>query len=293
MPRPIWKGSISFGLVNIPITLLPAEKSSDLHFQMIDSRNHARVRYQRVNEVTGEEVPWDEIVKGYEYEEDNYILLSDEDFKRADQEATKTIEIEDFVDFEAIDHTYFDKPYYLVPGKGGEKGYVLLREALRRTGRAGIARVVIRTKEYLTALVPQGDALILELLRYHHALRSLEEFDIPHGDLKNYKVSERELDLAETLVDSMKAEWQPEKYHDEYRDSLMKWIDKKAREGKVEALPEEKEAEEAAEGGKVVDMMALLKKSVEEKGGAERKGGRKKPPSQTGRRSVKSKAGNK
>jgi DNA end-binding protein Ku len=293
MPRPIWKGSISFGLVNIPITLLPAEKSSDLHFQMIDSRNHARVRYQRVNEVTGEEVPWDEIVKGYEYEEDNYILLSDEDFKRADQEATKTIEIEDFVDFEAIDHTYFDKPYYLVPGKGGEKGYVLLREALRRTGRAGIARVVIRTKEYLTALVPQGDALILELLRYHHALRSLEEFDIPHGDLKNYKVSERELDLAETLVDSMKAEWQPEKYHDEYRDSLMKWIDKKASEGKVEALPEEKETEEAAEGGKVVDMMALLKRSVEEKGGAERKGGRKKTASQTGRRSDKSKAGNK
>ncbi|MEZ4601205.1 MAG: Ku protein [Syntrophotaleaceae bacterium] len=293
MPRPIWKGSISFGLVNIPITLLPAEKSSDLHFQMIDSRNKARVRYQRVNEATGEEVPWNDIVKGYEYQEGNYVLLSDEDFKRADQEATKTIEIEDFVEFSAIDHTYFDKPYYLVPGKGGEKGYVLLREALQRTGRVGIARVVIRTKEYLTALIPQGDALILELLRYQRELRNLEEYNIPHGSLKDYKISERELDLAETLVDSMKAEWQPEKYHDEYRDALMKWIEKKVSEGQVEALPEEKEKEVAAEGGKVVDMMALLKRSLEEKGGGERKGGGRKTSGESRRRSDKSKAGKK
>lgn len=270
MPRPIWKGSISFGLVNIPITLFPAERQYDLHFQMIDSRNHARVRYQRVNEVTGEEVPWSEIVKGYEFEDGNYVLLSDEDFRQADREAAKTIEIKDFVDIKAIDFAYFDKPYYLVPDKGGEKGYVLLREALRRKGKVGIARVVIRTKEYLAALIPEGDALVLDLLRYHRQLRDLGEYAIPHGDLEDFKVTRKELDLAETLVESMAAEWEPEKYHDEYRDSLMAWIEKKAREGKIEALPEER-AEEAAEGAKVIDMMALLKKSLQEKGTGERK----------------------
>lgn len=270
MPRPIWKGSISFGLVNIPITLFPAEKQSELHFQMIDSRNHARVRYQRVNEATGEDVPWNDIVKGYEFQDGNYVLLSDEDFKQADREASKTIEIEDFVEIDAINYVYFDKPYYLVPAKGGEKGYVLLREALRRKGMVGIARVVIRTKEYLAALIPEGDALVLDLLRYHQQLRDLGEYAIPHGDLEDYKVSQKELDLAETLVESMTAEWEPEKYHDEYSDSLMAWIEKKAREGKTEALPEEK-AEEAAEAGKVIDMMALLKKSLEAKGEPARK----------------------
>lgn len=277
MPRPVWKGSISFGLVNIPIILHPAEKSSELHFQMIDSRNNARVRYQRVNEVTGEEVPWSEIVKGYEYEDGSYVMLSDEDFKRADREATKTIEIEDFVELDAIDRTFFDKPYYLAPAKGGEKGYVLLREALRRSGRVGIARVVIRTREYLAALVPQGDALVLELLRYRQELRDPGELDIPRGDPKSYKISERELELAENLVDSMKSEWKPGKYHDEYRDTLMKWIEKKVREGKTEALAEEEKEEPAETGGKVIDMMALLKKSLEGKDRGERKKTPKKP----------------
>jgi len=285
MPRPIWKGSISFGLVNIPITLFPAERQFDLHFQMIDSRNHARVRYKRVNEVTGEEVPWNEIVKGYEFEDDNYILLSDEDFKQADREASKLIEIEDFVEIDAIDYAYYDKPYYLVPGKGGEKGYVLLREALRRKGKVGIARVVIRTKEYLAALIPEGDALVLDLLRYHQQLRDLDEYAIPHGELEDFKVTRKELDLAETLVESMAADWEPEKYHDEYRDALMAWIEKKASEGRTEALPEEKEAEAAAEGGKVIDMMSLLKKSLEEKGeGGRRTKGKEKgePPGRKG-----------
>lgn len=266
MPRPIWKGSISFGLVNIPIALFPGEKQVDLHFQLIDSRNHARVRYRRVNEVTGDEVPWNEIVKGYEYEDGNFVLLSDEDFKHADREATRTIEIEDFVDVSAIDRVYFEKPYYLVPGKGGEKGYVLLREALRRSGKIGIARVVIHTREYLAALFPEGDAMVLDLLRYRQELRDLVEFDLPHGDLKSYKISDKELELAESLVNSMAAEWEPEKYRDEYREALLGWIEKKVHEGKTAALPEE-EAEEAVPGGKVIDMMALLKKSLEERTG--------------------------
>ena len=166
MARPIWKGHISFGLINIPVTLYPAEQRSELHFNLIDDRNKARVRYQRVNERTGEEVPWDNIVKGYEYEENEYVLLGDADFKQADVKATQTVELEDFVTAEEINGIYFDKPYYLVPSKAGIKGYVLLRETLKKTKKMGIARVVIRTREYVAALFPKGRGLVLDLLRY-------------------------------------------------------------------------------------------------------------------------------
>jgi DNA end-binding protein Ku len=274
MPRPTWKGSISFGLVNIPIVPYPGEKSKELNFHMIDSRNKARVRYQRVNELTGEEVPMDAIVKGYEYDNGNYVLLSDEDFKVADRDATKTIQIEDFVNLEAIPKAYFEKPYFLAPGKGGEKGYVLLREALQRTGQVGIARVVIRTKEYLSAVIPQEKMLILEVLRYQQELKDPAELNLPEGDLKDYKVSSKELELAEMLIDSMKAEWEPGKYRDEYSTILMQWIEKKIQAGNTEALPESGEEEAApAGGGKVIDMMALLKKSLEKKGAAKKVAG--------------------
>jgi DNA end-binding protein Ku len=265
MPRPTWKGNISFGLVNIPIVLYPGEKRSELHFHMIDSRNRARIRYQRVNEVTGEEVPMSEIVKGYEYDDGNYVLLSDEDFEQASPEATKTVQIEDFVELDSIPKAYFEKPYFLAPGKGGEKGYVLLREALQRTGRVGIARVVIRTKEYLSAVIPQGNTLVLEILRYQHELRNPEELNLPEGDTKKFKISAKELELAEMLIDSMKAEWEPGKYKDEYSRVLMEWIEKKIRAGNTEALPEREEEASESEG-KVIDMMALLKRSLEKRG---------------------------
>lgn len=267
MARPIWKGQISFGLVSIPITLYSAEKRFDLHFKLLDSRDKAKIRYSRINEVTGEEVPWDQIVKGYEYDDDKYVLIDDEEFKKVAVEATRTIEIEDFVDNDSIDHVYFDKPYFVVPDKKNRKGYVLLREVLRKSGKVGIARVVIHTREYLSALFVMGDVMVLELLRFEQEIRNPEEFELPGGSLSDYKVTKKEVDLAEKLVEAMTVKWQPEKYQDEYRSELMEWIQKKAGAGGLEAPPESGEEPGEEEGGKVIDMMELLKKSVEGKGG--------------------------
>src|SRR5215813_1108253 len=205
MARPIWKGHISFGLVNIPISLYSAEDRTDLSFQLLDSRDHAHVRYHRVNEVTGEEVPWDRIVKGYEYDDGNYVLLSEEELENASPELTKTIEIEQFVDVADIDIRYFERPYMLVPDKKGEKGYVLLREAIAESGKAGIAKVVIRGRQYLAALMAQGNALVLELLRFHQELIDLAEFDLPSSNLREYGVAKKEIDLAMKLIGGMTA----------------------------------------------------------------------------------------
>jgi DNA end-binding protein Ku len=262
MPRPIWKGHISFGLVNIPVVLEGAESPKELQFNLLDSRNRARVRYERVNDATGEPVPWNEIVKGYEYEEGQYVLLSDEDFKRAAVEASQTIAIEDFVDRDAIDVRYCDKPYYVLPGNRGEKGYVLLHEALTKTGKAGIARVVIRTRQYLAALLPVGPALVLNLLRFHDELRPLDELKLPSSDLAEHKIAPRELEMAGRLVKSMSTRWKPEKYHDEYRAALMKWIEQKARTAPLAQTPavDTPEPEPA-----VVNIMDLLQRSLEQK----------------------------
>lgn len=262
--RPIWKGHISFGLVTIPITLYSGEKRTDLHFHMLDSRNQARVRFQRVNEETGEEVPWNEIVRAYEFDSGNYVVVTDEDFRRAAIEATKTIDIESFVNRDAIDCVYFDRPYYLVAGTRGEKGYVLLRETLQRTGKVGIAKVVIHSRQYLAALIPQGDALVLDLMRFQQEVRDPSEFDLPRGDIHDYKVSDREINMAEQLVASMTAEWNPAEYHDEYRDALMSWIERKAQAGGM--VPGRTAAEEARESGgaEIIDIMDLLKRSMEQ-----------------------------
>lgn len=262
MARPIWKGSISFGLVNVPITLYTAENKNDLHFKLLDKRTRSEVRYERVSEATGQQVPLDQIVKGYRYEGGDYILLTDEDFKKAAVEATQMIEISDFVDLKAIEYKYFEKPYYVVPDKKAEKGYVLLREVLKRTGKVAISKVVIRTRQYLAALIPQGNALVLEILRYYQELREQAEFNFPAAGLEEYKVSERELQIAEMLVESMTGEWDPLQYHDEYHDALMQWIEKKARAGGAVSPAEERV--EGVERGKVVDMMELLKKSVQQ-----------------------------
>jgi DNA end-binding protein Ku len=275
MARPIWKGQISFGLVNIPVTLYGAESRFDLHFQMLDSRNHARVRYERVNEQTGEEVPWNEIVKAFEYDDDsNYVLLKEEDLKRLKAEADQTVEITDFVKAEEIDPLYFEKPYYLVPGKKGKKGYVLLRETLSRSGTLGMARVVIRSRQYLAALLPVKQALVLNLLRWPQELKKIEEYDIPQGNLADYKVSAGEVKMALALVETMTQPWSPERYHDEHREAMMRWIDEQVEQGKV-TLVRQKEKEESAEGAgreesgaRVVDMMELLKKSMAKRGKA-------------------------
>jgi len=261
MARPVWKGHVSFGLVNIPVVLYTAEKRADLSFRLIDSQNSARVRYERVNEETGEEVPWDRIVKGYEYDDHNYVLLSEDELEHASVEMTRTIEIQQFVDIENIDVRYFDRPYLLVPDKHGQKGYVLLREAIASSGKAGIATVVIRARQYLAALMSMGDALVLELLRYSQELRDLDEFAFPTSDLRSTKVSKKEIGLATKLIDGMTAKWDASKYHDEYRDVLMKLIEKKVKTGQTEAIDVEPD-EEVEDEPKTIDFMEVLKQSV-------------------------------
>jgi DNA end-binding protein Ku len=262
MARPIWKGHISFGLVNVPVVLHAAERrAGDLSFRMIDSRNSARVRYERVNEETGEEVPWDKIVKGYEYEGGNYVLMSDEELENASPEMTRTIEIEQFVSLEDIDIRYFERPYVLVPGNKGEKGYVLLREAIREAGKAGIAKVVIRARQYLGALIAQGDALVLELLRYDQELMDLSEYELPSSDLRANHVAKKEIELATKLIGGMTVKWNASKFHDEYREALMKLVQKKVDSGQTEAI--EDIEEEEAPIRQTINFMDVLKRSVE------------------------------
>lgn len=260
MARAIWKGSISFGLVNIPVGLYSAESRDEIHFKLLDRRNMSPIRYKRVNEESGREVPWEETVRGYELSDGKYVALTDEDLKRAAPEATQSIDIIDFVDLEDISPLYFDKPYYLAPDKKGAKSYALLRETLRRTGKVGIAKVVIRTRQYLAAVVPRSDVLTLELMRYAHELRDPKDLNVPHG---KQGVSERELEMAEKLVEGMVEKWDPEKYKDDYRRDVMKMIEERVEAGELEASSEPEPKREKPAGGQVVDLMALLKSSLE------------------------------
>ncbi|WP_281783519.1 Ku protein [Sinimarinibacterium flocculans] len=265
MPRPIWTGAISFGLLNIPVQLMPAERRVDLQFHLLDSRDRKRVRYERVNSETGEEVPWKEIVKAYEFSKGNYVLLEPEDIARAAPESKESVDIEAFVDPEQISLRYFDRPYYLVPARKAEKGYVLLRETLREQRKAGLARVVIRTREYLALVRPEGPALLLLLLRYPQELVDMDEYGFPQGSLRSYKLAPRELQMAKELVTSMSAPWTPDGYRNEFRERLLSVMKARARKGKT-ATAEPEDTEPPAETvGNVVDFMALLKKSIAEK----------------------------
>jgi len=264
MARAIWKGSITFGLVNIPVGLYSAETRDEIHFKLLDSKTKSPIHYKRVSEESSKEVSWEDTVRGYEFSPGKFVVLSDEDLKRAAPEATQTIDIVDFVDIDEISPLYFDKPYYLGPDKKGAKAYALLREVLRRTKKVGIAKVVIRTRQYLSAVVARGDVLTLELMRYAHELRDPSELDVPKG---KEGVSERELDMAERLVEGMVDAWDPEKYKDDYRRDLMKMIEERAKAGDLEASPEPA-PKPKPRGDNVVDLMALLKRSVEEGGSA-------------------------
>lgn len=263
MARAIWKGSISFGLVHIPVGLFSAEKTNDLSFRQLDRRNLSPVGYRKYNKATGEEVESDVIVKGYEYESGHYVVLSDEDLLRANPEKTQTVEITDFVDLEDIEPVFYDKPYYLAPTGKNAKGYALLREALKRTRKVGIAKVVIRSREYLSAVVPQGNVLVLEILRYADEIRSTDDLEVPGDDLQALGVNDREVEMAERLVEGMTAEWTPEKYHDTYREDLMGLIQGRIDSGHTNE-PDESPVPEVGEArGDVIDIMSLLKRSVE------------------------------
>jgi DNA end-binding protein Ku len=249
--------------VNVPVELYSAQKrSAELDLTMLDKRDLAPVGYQRVNKASGREVPWEDVVKGYEYEDDKYVVLSEEDFRRANPEASKTVDIVAFVEVRDIAPIYFETPYYLGPGKRGEKAYALLRDAMAKSGKAGIASVVIRTRQYLAALIPQGEALVLNTLRYHKELRTAEELEIPEK-LKGAKVSSKEIDMALRLIEDMADEWRPEKYHDTYREDLLKRVEEKVKAGQTEEITEPEKEDKAPKGAQVIDLMSLLKKSVE------------------------------
>lgn len=264
MAHAIWKGSISFGLVNIPVGLYSAEKRNEMDFTLLDRKDLSPIGYKKVSKTTGNEVAATEIVKGYEYEEGRYVLLGNEDFKRASPKATQTVEIIDFIDASDIQSIYFDKPYYLAPDRRGKKGYALLREALKRTGKAGVARVVIHTREYMGLVIPYDKVLVLNLLRYAGELKNPGELDIPAEGVEEAGVNAKELEMAERLVDGMVSKWDPGKYHDKYRQELLDYIQKKIEYGQTEKIPEAVPEAAPVRGAEVIDLMSLLKKSVEE-----------------------------
>jgi DNA end-binding protein Ku len=268
MARPIWNGTISFGLLNVPVQLFSGERTVDLHLRMLDSRDRSPIRYERVNSETGEEVPWKDVVKAFEYEKGSYVVIDEEEMRKAHPEATETVEIEAFVERESIDPRYFEKPYYLIAGKKAEKGYVLLREVLKKSGKVGIAKVVIRTRQYLAAVMPLDSALVLNLMRFPQEIVPPEEFAFPEGPLGKYRVTQKELEMADTLLESMAIAWNPDDYKDDFRSKLRTIIDEQiaVQEGKT---PRKAAAAKHPAGAStnVVDFMALLKKSLEGKGG--------------------------
>lgn len=278
--RPVWRGTISFGLVSVPVALLPAERRTDIQLHMIDSRNLSRVRYERVNVETGEEVPWDQIVKGYEYSDGSYVVITEEELKKAAPRQTQAIDIEAFVELSEIDLTYFDRPYYVAPRPGGEKGYVLLRDVLRESGKAGVARVVIRTRQHLAALVGRDDVLVLNLLRFPQEIIPASRLELPEA-LAATRIGPAERTMAKSLVDSMTAPWRPKDYHDEFRDTLMKWIEERVRTGKVERVTE---AEDTDEPPAPINIMDALRKSLDRTGhtGAADRSERKPPRRKAG-----------
>jgi len=262
MARPIWTGTLSFGLLNVPVSLMPGERRTDLQFRMLDSRDRKPVRYERVNADTGEEVPWKDVVKAFEYDKGSYVVLEESDIKAAAPESHETVEVETFIDAGALDPRYYEKPYVLVPSKKAEKGYVLLRETLRESGRIGIARVVIRTREYLAAVIPQDKALVLMLLRYPQELVDPNDYALPEGKPSDYRITARELQMAAQLLDSMAGDWQPDSYRDEFRERLQAIIRKriKGKGGTTSIEEEDQPGDEATTN--VVDFMALLQQSL-------------------------------
>jgi DNA end-binding protein Ku len=259
--RTLWKGAISFGLVHIPVTLHSAVAESRMKFNLLDKQSMAPVGNQQVNKATGEAMQKEEVVKGFEVEKDQYVVLSPDEIKAALPRSTQTIDIEAFVDIADVPTVFFHKPYYVSPaGKGGQKPFALLRETLVRTGKAGVARIVISTKQHLAALVPAGNGLVLNLLRWEEEVREVSGLPWPDKDVK---VSAAELKMAEQLVAAMAGPWQPDLFHDEFREKLMELVEQKASEGGLRAVQPLPGEEVDGEGGSnVIDLTELLKRSL-------------------------------
>ena len=257
--RAIWKGAISFSLVNIPISLYPATRSEDLKFRLLRKTDLSPINYKRVAEADGKEVPWDDIVKGYEYEKGKFVVLKEEDFRRADVEATQSVEIVEFVELEEIDPIFYDKPYYLEPQKGGDKAYTLLRDSLKQKKKVGIAKVVIKTRQHLAAIKPEKNSLVLELMHFAEELIDYNQLQIP-GQLV---VGAKELDMATELIDRMTGKWQPDKYTDEYKHALLDVINKKIEAGGEIAEPVPAGKRKATND---IDLVSVLQESLEHAG---------------------------
>jgi DNA end-binding protein Ku len=265
MARSMWKGAISFGLVHIPVEMYPAASDQGLDLTMLDRRDFAPIGFKRYNKATGKEVSWDDIVKGYEYKEGEYVVLTDEDLRRANPEATQSIDIIAFVNAEQVPLIYYEQPYYLAPGKGGDKVYALLRETLREVGKIGIANVVIRVKQHLAALVCVGDTIVLNTLRYPDEIRPIDELKIPGADSKAAQVTDKELQMAKALVEGMSEKWKPQQYHDTYREDVLALIKKKVAANQTKTLTEPEPEEEKPAKTNVIDLVSLLQASLGKK----------------------------
>jgi DNA end-binding protein Ku len=256
MAHAIWNGTINFGLVTIPVKLFTAVRENELHFNQLHSKDKGRIRYQRVCESCGKEVPWEDIAKGYEFEKGEYVVLSEEDLKQANVEATQSIDIVQFVELTEIDPMFFEKPYYLEPEKKGRHAYGLLRDALAKAGKVGIARVVIRSREHLAALKPHGDALILEIMHFADELVDMDDLNIPS---KSEAPVPNEMKAAQMLIGSMTSEFKPAEFRDTYRDDVLAMIEDRAK-GK----PAKRAAKKAAAPSNVVNLMDVLQRSLAE-----------------------------
>jgi DNA end-binding protein Ku len=260
MARAMWKGAIAFGLVNIPVELYSATRDHRPKFRLLHAKDESPVHYERVCQSEGKPVGWEDLVKGYEYEKGQFVVLTKDDFKTAALEKTKTVDILDFVDPKEVDERYFETPYYLQPGKGADRAYALIREAIRDSGKIGVAKIILRDAQHLAALEVIGDALVLTMMRFADELADLGDFRFPKpGDIRA-----AELKMAKQLVESLSAKWEPEKYTDEYRDNLMRIIKGKLK-GKTPRLKERETPQQA----EVIDLMARLRASLE---GTARKG---------------------
>jgi len=265
MRTSIWKGSISFGLLNIPVSLQTAVQEKELHFSMLDKKDLSRITYKKFNATTEKEVPCERITKGYEYEKGHFVVLSDAELKKANIRATQTIDIEDFVLYEEIDPLLFEKPYYAIPQKGAEKGYYLLCEALKKSHKVAIAKIVIRIKQRLAMLMPQNNCLVLEILRFNHEIRRPDQPDSKVQPSK-MRIHPQEMKMAEELIAGMTSPWKPERYKDTYFDDVMRSINQKIRSGKIQevATPSKEERIRPTHNGE--DIMNLLKKSLATRG---------------------------
>jgi DNA end-binding protein Ku len=283
MPRPIWSGAISFGLVNVPVKLFSAVSRKTVRFNQLNGKTGHRIAQKRVDPQTGEEVSYDDIVKGYELTKDRYVLITQEELDALDPERTRTIDIEDFVDLEDIDPVYYDHPYYLVPDKGADKAYGLLMDAMREASKVAIARVVLRSKEQLVAIRPApGGVLMMETMIFADEVVSPDTIeDLP--DEEEIRASDRELKMARQLIDSLSSDFEPEKYHDEYREKVLELIERKASGEEIAMQPE------APQPTKVPDLMAALEASLaavtgDDGGGDSAKDGKKAPAKRGGGR---------